>query len=41
MFKMAYVLAIIGGVSIYFLESETLNIPEFYLNQFEGPLKTR
>jgi len=41
MFKFAYLLAIIGGFSIYMCEREMMPIPPFYLNLFEGTKKVR
>ena len=36
MFKVSYILAIIGGVSIYLCEAEHMPIPASYLNRFDG-----
>lgn len=41
MFKVSYILAIIGGISIYLCESEHMPIPNFYLNRFDGSNKMK
>ena len=41
MFKMSYLFAIIGGISIYMCEREVMPIPLFYLNQFDGKPKEK